>query len=194
MRVFFKVTSELGPILFIPVYILADTFDGRMGFFVGAGFQIEKFYLNFVAGIGALSLNYPVEASNEADLITFEEGEKFQFYNFNVEAGYALFEKDKIGITPYFSVGYVELDSPDFEYNGENTFFKIYTSTSVGPGVRLQYTLTRIDYRTIYGAVIPAELSFILKGGYNFIPESNEEIFKGDMAYFSFGIAPGTIY
>ncbi|ALO15227.1 hypothetical protein L21SP5_01581 [Salinivirga cyanobacteriivorans] len=194
VNVDFMIASEFGPQALIPIGELSNTFDWNVGFYFGGTFQIEKVYLNFSVGFGNLGLNYPVDAQLDANQVTFEENEDFYFYDYSIEAGYTVYDKKSMRITPYFSFGDAELDSPDFNYEGDDTFIDVFSSRSYGPGLRFSWTLAEFNYRTFYGHALPAQLDLFAKGGYRFLSGVDDELFSGDMAYFSVGIVFGVNY
>ena len=190
----FMIASEFGPQVLLPTGELGNTFDWNVGFYFGGTFQIEKVYLNVSVGFGSLGLNYPVDAQLDADEVTFEKDEDFYFYDYSIEAGYTVYEKNSMRFTPYFSFGDAELDSPDFNYEGDDTFIDVFSSRSYGPGLRFSLTLTEFNYRTFYGHSLPAQLDLFAKGGYRFMSGIDDELFSGGMAYLSVGIAFGMSY
>lgn len=181
----FIISSEIGGKVFIPTGNLGENLAGSGGFYINGTFQIEKVYIGLYVGIGGLSSNYAMEAESEGQLVNFDEGDSFSVYEYKLNLGYSLFEKYRLRVTPYGSFGYTMMHSPTFNQGEEDSYFEVFNTTSFGPGVSLALNLFKFEYRTFYGNVLPSRLDLVVNGSYIFMPEIEENLFRGNMAYFN---------
>jgi len=107
--------------------------------------------------------------------------------------GYFVIRNNRYHLAPFISIGGAELTSNRFESDDDEKEFKLINSFLCGPGIHTEIKLKQfhIDNEYRYGSSALSYISLKLDGGYNFLTEKRIAGFKGNMAYFKFGLVWG---
>lgn len=146
-----------------------DLFKPNFGYTLSLDFNVGHLFTSVYWTHANLHTKIAFNDSTEQHIFSFEENEKFTYFEGGIIAGYSIINNKRFHLAPYVTISGTSIKSNRFEQEDDKLELKVYNSFTPGLGIHSEFKLfTFATEETIYYTP-NSYLSIKFDAGYNFI-------------------------
>jgi len=177
----------MGTSIVFPQGKLGSNIESGPTFHMGFDYNFNRVYVGIQISGGNLKLKNGFSASNSYSNYSFSPGDKFNYFDGGLYAGYSVIANPHVRISPFISIGGISLESTLYsDSRDDDKELQLFNSFGYGPGLHSELKLFSYHSSGSSGFV-----SLRLDAGYNFIAKQTYTDFKGNMPYLRMALAWG---